>query len=276
MRLFDKVGIIGTGLIGGALGLLIKKKKLAKEVIGIARHKRSLALARRMGAIDKGSLSLHTLKDADLVILATPVNTILKLAPKIASIIKEGCLVTDVGSSKSQIVRSLEKKFTHFVGAHPLAGSEKKGVAYTREGLFNDSVCILTPTKKTGLRDLKRIKKLWEEAGAKVSLLSPAEHDRILAFVSHLAHITAFSLMDVIDNDYLRFAATGLKDATRIAASDSEIWADILLSNRDNLISAIDRFEGSLSRIKGAIKSKDRSKLTLIIRKAKIKREKLA
>lgn len=275
MRLFNKVAIVGTGLIGGSVALAIRKKRLAKEVIGVSRHKKSILLAKRIGAIDRGSQRLDIIKDADLVILATPVNTIMDLAPLISKIIAKECIITDVGSTKKEIVFKLSKIFPGYVGSHPLAGSEKRGVVNAHPGIFKDSLCILTPVKNTNKRALGKIKTLWRHLGAKTVLLSPSGHDRILSFISHLPHVAAFSLIGIIPKEYLSFASTGLGDTTRIAASDSELWADILLSNRKNIIKNIGLLQDSLSLIKLAVQKKDRKRLRLILKEAKEKRETL-
>jgi len=275
MRLFNKVAIIGTGLIGGSIALDIKRRKLANKVIGVSRRKKSLLLAKRLGAIDYGSREIDIIKGADLVILATPVSTILNLANSISKSLTRDCLVTDVGSTKKEIVAKLEKVFPYYVGSHPLAGSEKRGVVHACANIFKDSLCILTPTKNTNPRALSKIKKLWIQLGAKVKFLSPGEHDEILSFVSHLPHIIAFSLISSIPSGYLSFASTGLKDATRIAASDSEIWRDIFSSNRKNVLKGIELFQKSLVKIKSAVRRNDKNLLTQILKKAKSKRETL-
>lgn len=272
MRMFKKVAIVGTGLIGGSLALAIKKSRLAGEVVGVSRHKKNLLLAKKIGAIDKGSQSLAVIKDTDFLILATPVKTIMDLAPRISSLIKKGCLVTDVGSTKEQIVSSLTNIFPFYVGSHPLAGSEKRSVAYARPDLFRGSLCVLTPVKKTDRRALQALDAFWKKLETKTVFLSPKEHDRILSFVSHLPHVAAFSLIGAVPKKYFRFAASGLKDTTRIAGSDSELWAQVLLSNQNNVIKAIELLEGCLSRIRSAIKNGDRALLTTLLKQARDKR----
>jgi prephenate dehydrogenase len=276
MKLFNKVGIVGMGLIGGSLALAIKKRQLADEVVGVSRHKKSLLLAKKMGAIDKGSQEFDIIKNADLLILSTPVNTILKLAPKVSKAITKDCIVTDVGSTKKEIVSSLGKIFFNYIGSHPLAGSEKRGIINARAALFKNSLCILTPTKKTNTLALKKIESLWNKIGAKTILLNPSVHDKILSFTSHLPHLIAFSLMDTIPRKYLRFASGGLKDATRIASSDNRLWTDILLSNRKNVIKTVDLFQDNLSKIKFAIIRKNRKLLNNILKQAKNKRNGLS
>ena len=275
MRLFNKVAIIGTGLIGGSIALAIKKKRLANEVIGVSRHKKSLLLAKRKGAIDRGSQALNIIKDADLLILATPVNTIIRLAPRISKFIGKDCLVSDVGSTKEEVVFRLEKLFTNYIGSHPLAGSEKRGILNAHPDLFMDSLCIFTPTRNTNNKALNKLNLLWNRMGAKTVRLSPQAHDKILSFVSHLPHIAAFCLMAVIPGAYLKFASTGLKDTTRIAASEAELWTDILLSNRENIIKSLELLQANMSRLKSALQKEDKQLLVKILKKAKEKRNKL-
>jgi len=273
MKLFNKVAIVGTGLIGGSIGLAIKKNKFADEIVGVSRHKKNLLLAKQRGAIDNGSQALDIVRGSDLIVLATPVNTIINLAPYLSKIVRKESVVTDVGSTKKEIVRSLEKFFPNFIGSHPLAGSEKRSIAYAHPDIFKDSLCILTPTKNTSKKALSSIKILWAHLGAKVVLLTPETHDKILSFVSHLPHVAVFSLMDTIPKKYLKFSSTGLKDTTRIAYSDSELWADILLSNHKNITSHIALLQKNLTRIRRALRNNDKTRLIQILKKAKEKKE---
>ena len=275
MRLFNKVAIVGTGLIGGSLALAIKKKRLARQVIGVSRHKKNLLLARKRGAIDKGSVKLGVIKDADLVVLAMPVDVIMDSAAAISKIVRSECLVIDVGSTKEEIVLRLEKLFPNYIGTHPLAGSEKRSIAYADPDIFNDSVCVLTPTKNTKNKALNKIKKLWTNVGAKVVLLTPQMHDKILSFTSHLPHIAAFSLMNAVPSKHFGLQATGLRDTTRIAASDSALWTSIFLSNRKNLLEAINSLQKELSWVKLAIQRNNKKSLSVILKKAKTKRSEL-
>lgn len=275
MRLFNKAAIVGAGLIGGSIAQAIKKKGLSDEVIGVSRHKKSLLWAKEIGAIDRGSQDLAIIKHSDLVILAAPVNAIISLAPKISKIISKECIVSDVGSTKEKIVKILEKIFPNYVGSHPLAGSEKRGIRNADAELLRGRLCLLTPTKNTNRQALNKISLLWREIGAKTISLSPKAHDKILSFTSHLPHIAAFSLIDVMPKEYLKFSSNGLRDTTRIAASESGLWIDILLSNAKNIIKSIEAFQNKLSLIKLAIQDKDEHKLSRILKQAKKKRDRL-
>ena len=273
MRLFNKVAIVGVGLIGGSIAQAIKKKGLAKEVVGVSRHKKTLLLAKRLQAIDRGSQDLNIIKGADLVILATPVDTIINLAVKISPLVSKECIVSDVGSTKQKIVSKLERIFPRYIGTHPLAGSEKRGIVNARSDTFKDSLCIFTPTGHTDKKAQGEVKRLWIKLGAKLIFLTPDAHDKILSFVSHLAHLAAFSLIATVPTHYLKFTSSGLRDTSRIAASDSELWADIFLSNQKNIIRAVAYFQKNLGKIKSAINNRDKKLLIQILKEARVKRE---
>ncbi|MFH0855233.1 MAG: prephenate dehydrogenase/arogenate dehydrogenase family protein [Candidatus Omnitrophota bacterium] len=272
MRLFNKVAIIGTGLIGGSLGLLIKKNKLAGQVVGVSRHKKSLDLALKMKAIDRGSVSFDIIKGSDLLILAVPVDTLISLKERIRKAAGRNCLVTDVGSTKAQIARHLSAIFPNYVGSHPLAGSEKRGILNAGPGIFKGSLCVLTPDKKTMPGALAKIKALWVKLGARVVCLSPEKHDKVLSFTSHLAHLAAFSLIKSVPLNYLKFASSGLRDTTRIAASDPGLWQGIFLTNKTELLKALRLFELNLKEIKYAIAKNDKGRLAGILKQAQEKR----
>ena len=272
MKPFKKVAIIGVGLIGGSLALALKKKALAERIVGVSKHQASLRQALRRRIIDQGSLDLDIARGADLVILATPVEVILGLSKRLSTVINRDCIVIDVGSTKAQIVRKLEKLFPNFVGTHPLAGSEKRGSLHAEPDKFIGCLCILTPTRRTPVSAAKRIKLLWKNLGARTVSLSPDEHDKIIAFISHLPHLIAFSLIGSVPKKFLNFAASGLRDTTRIAASDSRLWAEIFLSNR-SFLGSIREFERSLGRFKKAIREHDKKALSQAIEAARRKKE---
>lgn len=275
MRMFDKIAIVGTGLIGGSIALAIKKKQLGRVIIGVSRHKESLLLAKKIGAIDIGSQDINITKDADLVILATPVSRIIKSACQISKFAKPECIICDVGSTKEEIVSKLTPLIPHFVGCHPLAGSEKRGIKNAIAGLFKNSLCILTPIKNTDNKALLKVKKLWGHLEAKVITMDPQLHDQILSFVSHLPHLASFTLVNSVSPKYFRFATNSLKDTTRISASDTNLWLDIFFSNRKNILAATRVFEHRLSEIKEALIKKNRKLLRKILTKAKNNRERL-
>jgi len=275
MKIFNKVVIIGTGLIGGSIGLALKKQRLAGQVIGLSRHQKNARLAKKVGAIDDIGLSLEVVADADLVILATPVDIIVDLALRIAKKIKKDCIVIDVGSSKELIVSKLNKLIPNFLGCHPLAGSEKKGIANLENNIFSGSICVITPTAKTNARTLNKVKLLWKKLGASIVILSAKKHDQVLAFTSHLPHVLAFSLINSIPDRCLALSSSGLRDTTRISSSDANLWTKIFLSNRGNLLTALSIFQTKLTALELALKSKNNRKLAKILLFANKKRKKL-
>lgn len=275
MPMFKKVVIIGTGLIGSSLGLDLKRKKIAGQITGLSRRKRNAEFSKKVGAIDRVATSLDVVSDADLVILATPIEAILAIGLKLAKKIKQDCIVIDVGSSKVNIVSILSEAIPNFIGCHPLAGSEKRGSSNFKAGIFNGSACIITPNSKTNIRALNKIKLLWEKLGSKTVILTPQEHDQILAFTSHLPHAVAFSLINAVSAKTFNLSSGGLRDSTRIAASDPELWVQIFLSNRDNLLNAISSFQKELNTLKLALRIKNKNKLIKILGTAREKREKL-
>lgn len=275
MIIFKKVVIIGTGLIGGAVGQAIRKNHLATQVIGLSRKLQNAQWAKKIGAIDKFSSDLNVVKDADLVILATPVDTIIDLALKIAPKLKDDCLVIDVGSTKEKIVKTLSLKISNFIGCHPLAGSEKSGIKNMTGDIFKKSICLITPLASTKRLKLNKIKQLWQKIGARVIILTPQEHDRILSFTSHLVHAVAFALISTVPEKFLNFSSGGLKDSTRIAGSNSLLWSQIFLSNRQNLLNSISAFQAKLNSLKLVLKNQDQKQLFKILTSAKKKRESL-
>ena len=276
MQLFKTVGIIGTGLIGGSLAQGIRKKKLARRILGVSRSKKTALLARKMGIVDASSTELELVKEADLVVFAAPVEATLRLAPSVARIIDaKNCLVTDVASTKYLVAWRLSKLFPRYVGAHPLAGLEKSGVRFSKPEIFQKAMCVLTPLASTDPQALSKIRRMWQELGSKTVLLDPATHDRILSMVSHLPHVVAFALMGSIPRGYLRYASGGLRDTTRIAASDPDLWNEIFLTNRTQLIRAIESFQTRISSFKKALSKNDRARLKALMQQARINREML-
>ncbi len=276
---FRRVAIVGVGLMGGSLGMALKKYQLAREVVGVSAHSQTLDQAIQKGAIDMGFMDIPKgVANADLVVLATPVQTILQLLPTISASLRRGCLVTDLGSAKLEIVEKAESTLSLpglFVGSHPLTGSEKKGVEYARAELFENTRCIMTPTSKTSPVAKEKIKHLWTKLGAKVEFLSPEEHDRILAQVSHLPHLLAYVLMESIPQESLPYAPQGLKDSTRIAASSPQMWNDICMANSKNILHALDEVVKHLSSIRKAVINRDQKTLMNHFTRAKEKRDTL-
>lgn len=277
MKKFKKITIIGIGLIGGSMGLAIRKGKLAHKIVGVAKHRRSLEKAQRLGAIDEGILNpRNSVRGSDLVILATPIYGIIELAKSIVKYLDRRCIIIDVGSTKRLIVKELEHilpKDIYFVGGHPLAGSEQRGIDNAHSELFRGSVWILTRTKRTNFQALIRVKGFIAALGANVLVMSPDKHDKIVSEISHLPHILAATLINSANYKYLPLAASGFKDATRIASSDFHIWRDICLTNREKIVEAIEKFTFNLSNLKRLIKEEDSKEILRSFRRAKKKRD---
>jgi prephenate dehydrogenase len=261
---FNKISIIGVGLIGGSLGLALKEKKPNFKIVGVDKQEIiEKAIAR--GAIDEGTVNLgEGTKEADIVIVATPVKTILELLPKINPFLKKGCLVTDTGSTKGQIVERANQvlsKDVFFVGGHPMAGSEKCGIEEANPHLFHNKTYILTPTEKSNLIAIDKIFSLIKNIDANRLILDPLEHDRIIGAVSHLPQIIAVSLINTTGELALRrnnnnyFKAIGFKDMTRIASSPYKIWEDICETNQENILEMIQEFRNYLEVIEDKLKN---------------------
>ncbi|HVG02993.1 MAG TPA: prephenate dehydrogenase/arogenate dehydrogenase family protein [Nitrospira sp.] len=286
---FKQVAIIGVGLIGGSLGMILRRQGMAATVVGIGRRIENLKTAVEMGAIDRYvSDPREGIKDADFVLLATPVDTYERHLKEWASSLKPGAIVSDVGSVKGELVmrtESLMPPNVRFVGAHPIAGKEKTGVAAGSETLFAGARCILTTTSQTDPDALDKVRALWEAAGSIVLEMDPLLHDKILGAVSHLPHVAAFALMtalaDVRDHgvpelDLAGHSGGGLRDTTRIAASSPEMWRDIFLWNRDNLLQLIETYQRHLGEMKRLIAAGDAAGIEKQLEKAKHEREQLA
>jgi len=267
---FKKITIIGVGLIGGSLGLALKENRPKFKIIGVDR-KEVIKKALSRGAIDEGTVNLEEgIKEADVVILATPVKTILDLLPQINPFLKKGCLVTDTGSTKQQIVKRANKvlsKDIHFIGGHPMAGSEKCGIESASPCLFHNKTYILTPSPKSNLRALEKISLLIKMIDAKELILDPLEHDRIVSAVSHLPQIIAVSLINAIgelalrgnSNNYFKAVGEGFKDMTRIASSPYKMWEDICDTNQENILEIIQEFKNYLEVIEHKLKNNPNS-----------------
>ena len=279
MALFKQVTIVGLGLIGGSLGMAVKRKRLASTVVGLSRTRATLREAKRRRAIDAGTTDpREAVRDADLVILATPVDAIPPFAKRLSRFMKPGSVLTDVGSTKAAIVKAIESRVpsgVSFVGGHPIAGSERHGLDAASGGLFDDSLCILTPTSRTAPRALAAVKRLWAPLVSGIVTMSPAQHDRLLAAASHLPHLLAFCLAAAAGRVPLRRSPRSLLDMTRLAESCPELWDDIFLTNRAPLRVAIGRFDREWRRLRAAVARGDRTELLRLLRRAQSARHAL-
>ena len=285
---FKQVAIIGVGLIGGSLGMILRRKGLADHIVGVGRSLENLKTAVTVGAIDRYVIDpTDGVQGSDLVILATPVDTYERHLKSWARCLAPGTIVSDVGSVKGTLVERSEAAMpagVHFVGAHPIAGKEKTGVAAGSDQLFKGARCILTPTKRTDPRALEQIKQMWEATESVLLTMDPHLHDQILGAVSHLPHVAAFALMNTLAElrdhqipalDVAGHSGGGLRDTTRIAASSPEMWRDIFLWNRDNVVSFIERYVRALEELKQLIKAGDAAGIEGALERAKAEREKL-
>jgi len=243
--MFDKMVMAGVGLICGSLSLDMRRRKLVRQVIGYGRSEINLKVAKKKGLIDS-----YFLREADFpagvdfLMMGTPVETIVPLTRAFLPKLEQGCIVSDVGSVKGEIVRSMEKllpKKVAFVAGHPIAGSEQWGAQAARENIFRRHRCVLTPTKKTDKQALNKVAKLWRQVGADVDIMDPDTHDQVLGVISHLPHVLVYALVNALNRtkvknvDLKRYCAGGFKDFTRIASSRPELWRDICLMNRKAL-----------------------------------------
>ena len=272
MKLFQKVTIIGVGLLGASLAKACKGRGLVDEITGYGRNCENLRKAKDLKIIDhySGDLS-EAVSDADLVVLCTPVSTIVPLIQSLVSQVQPGTIITDVGSVKESVVHRADKLIPEgifFVGSHPIAGGENSGLESSTASLYQDAKCIVTPTEKTDTTALKKISALWNALGMNVISLSAEEHDFIFGAVSHLPHIVAYALMNTLGGlkttnnlEVTGFSGAGLRDITRIASSDPVMWRDICLSNRNHSLSLINRFQNKLEEIRNTIERGDGQEL---------------
>ncbi|QOV91435.1 prephenate dehydrogenase [Humisphaera borealis] len=244
-----RLSVLGVGLLGGSLGLAVKSVASDCRVIGYGHRRATLDAALALGAIDEGyDDPAAAVRDADLVVLCTPVSLLGEMLDRIAPFLADRAVVTDVGSTKASIVRLSEERHPgiRFVGSHPMAGSEKRGVQFAQSDLFRNAVCITTPTDATDREALEAVEGFWRGLGMRLKRCSPAEHDRLICDVSHLPHAIAAALVTMQEDAALDLVGKGFLDATRIAGGDGGLWRDIFLDNRQNLAAAIGRLRTSL------------------------------
>ena len=260
---FRKITIVGVGLLGGSLGLAIQRRKLAREVAGFVRRAASLKDCEKAGAVDFATTDLlAAVSNADLVILCTPLAQMRSRVRQMLPALKRGAIVTDVGSVKASVVRELESLVArigaHFVGSHPIAGSEKTGVNAACANLFANAVCVVTPTKKSNMSAVRKMEQFWKAVGSRVLRLTPELHDALAGRSSHLPHVVAATLAAHVLNPnhpklQTTLCASGFRDATRIASGSPEMWRDIALANRKNIGKSLDAFIADLEKFRRAL-----------------------
>ena len=261
---FNKISIIGIGLIGSSFALALKKQGFKGRITGIGRNEKTLLQAKEKGIIDACStVPAEGIKDADLIMLAAPPGSFEQIIRSIKDNIKAGAIVTDVGSVKAEIIKKigpLMPEGVSFVGGHPIAGKESSGMDTAEPGLFRNAVCVITPAENTDRDAMEKVLNLWKTVGAVTVTMDPEEHDLVFAAVSHLPHVAAYAMINAIldiDQKILHNGGKGLKDMTRIALSPPELWRDICTCNRKNLLMSLKSFTSSISKITDLIERSD-------------------
>jgi len=281
---FGKIVVIGVGLIGGSFGLALKATGRGGQVVGAGRSAANMAVALERGAIDSIEADVAAaVQDADLVLISTPVAQIEKIFLSIKSKIKPNAVITDAGSTKRDVVAAaravLGGQIAQFIPAHPIAGAEHSGAAAAHAGLFRDRRLVLTPLEENRKEDIEALAGLWAAFGARVSRMTPEEHDEVFAAVSHLPHLLAYALVSDIGArpnaaQLFGYAAGGFRDFTRIASSHPEMWRDICVANSDQLLKEVIRFSDELEKIKQLLQTQDAKALETLFAGARAEREK--
>ena len=278
--MFKKVCIIGCGLIGSSIARGIKKNKLATKVVSSNRSNSTNKKVIRLKIVNEASSDTKKIvKGSDLIIIASPLSSYKNIILKIKSSLKNGAILTDVGSVKKNVISLIEKnipKNVSWISSHPIAGTEESGPESGFSELFKNRWCILTPSKKSKSKDVKLLEKFWQKLGSKVDVMNAKQHDYILSITSHMPHLIAYNIVNTTlkikkkkDRNIVKYSAGGLRDFTRIAASNPIMWRDIFIQNRENTSKMIDKFIENLKDLKKAIKSKNEKKLEKIFKKTK-------
>ena len=276
MKELKQVTVIGLGLLGGSVALTISRSMPEMAVVGFSHRASTRDKARNLSICDRIADDLAaSVVDSDIVILATPISTFEDIFKTISKSLKAGAIVTDVGSTKVLPHRWAGKqlgKSIHYVGSHPIAGSEQRGLEFSRDDLFERADCIVTGTRTTDKKSAARLVKFWGKMGCRVKSMSPSEHDRIFANVSHVPHLTAASLVNSNKSEDLRSAGKGFMDTSRVASGPANIWVDILASNARNCSKGINRLIKQLERFRDALDKNDNAKIEKLLDEARSKR----
>ena len=276
----NRVAIFGVGLLGGSIGLALRSVSPNCRIVGYGHRLATLEQAKNVGAIDDLTQDAPAAADgADLLILCTPVGVFGELLRQIGPRIKKGAVVTDVGSTKRSVVRAAKELLQpgkgNFVGSHPMAGSEKRGVEFARADLFQGARCIVTPSAKSDPAAVEAVQRFWELLGMTVVRLSPDDHDRLVCDISHLPHAVAAALVAMQSDEALALAGTGFLDTTRVAGGDGGLWRDILADNRDNVNKSVARLRASLEHLLKLLDPSQRDALAAWLDQAAARRAKL-
>jgi cyclohexadieny/prephenate dehydrogenase len=272
MPQFERVAIIGIGLIGSSLARVLRRDRLAGEIVACARRAETRAKALELAIVDRAvEDAAEAVRGADLVVIATPLSAYADIAARIGAALRPGAIVTDVGSVKQAVIRDLKPALpshVHFIPGHPVAGTEHSGPEAGFAELFRDRWCILTPLPDTDAGALARLTALWEQAGMRVVTMDAEHHDRVLAMTSHLPHVIAYTIVgtatdleDSLKSEVIKFSAGGFRDFTRIAGSDPVMWRDIFLNNREAVLEMLQRFSEDLTALQRAIRWGEGDKL---------------
>jgi prephenate dehydrogenase len=278
--------VVGLGLIGGSLVRAVKANALPYRVVGVARREETRVQADESGAVDETfALAAEAAPSADIVVLALPVLSIRDAFREMAPHLRPGTVVTDVGSTKLALIRSLEEELppgVSIVGGHPIAGTEDSGFESSFPELFRGARCILTPGESSTAAAVETVRTLWEGVGSRVEVMDGGEHDRILAVISHLPHVVAYALVNTAaayDRDHpglLGYVGGGFRDFTRIAASHPEMWRDVCIDNREEILTAVDRFIEEMTHLRDLIRERDAAGLEQAFHAARTVRRSLA
>jgi prephenate dehydrogenase len=276
MKKLRKISVLGMGLLGASISSAILRSVSGVKSVGFSHRASTRDKARGLGVADEIVETMdQCVSDADVVILATPICTFENLFKEMAEYLRPGTIVTDVGSTKTLPHKWAQKylpKTVHYVGSHPIAGSEQRGVEFARDDLLFGATCIVTRTAKTNVAAFRKVKKLWSDLGCNVKVMTPNEHDKIFADVSHVPHVTAAALVNATSEKHINYAGTGFVDTSRISSGPENVWADILLTNSANSARGIARVIKQLEKLKAAITAKDEKKIAKLLGQARSKR----
>ncbi len=267
-----QVTIVGLGLVGGSVALAVRRALPRVRCVGYSHRDATRQKARELGVADYVADDLiESVAEAGLLIVATPIRTFETLFRRLADHLLPDCIVTDVGSTKVQAHRwadAILGRRVHYVGSHPIAGSEKRGLEFARDDLLSGARCVVTRRRSTDADAVGLVEQFWQVLGCNVHTMSPAEHDRILGYVSHVPHLLAAALVNATDPDQMRFAGKGFVDTSRVASGPANIWTDVLLTNSDNAVRGIHRVVKELLRLQSAIRSRNPRQIESLLEKA--------
>lgn len=284
--MFDRVGIIGLGLIGSSLGHAIKRRGLANHISGYARSQKTRDIALEIGFVDSvHDTAAEAVAGADLTLICVPVGISGMVTEQVAGALKTGSIITDVGSAKTAVIKAMAPhipKGVHFIPGHPIAGTEYSGPESGFATLFDGRWCILTPQAGTDAEALQRLTAFWEGCGSMVDQMDPHHHDQVLAITSHLPQLIAYNIVGTVteleedsQSEVTKFSAGGFRDFTRLAASDPVMWRDICIANRDAILEMLSRFTEDLTALQKSIRRGDAESLHALFTRTRDMRRKI-